>query len=384
MRLMNHATAPRKPPTNMRDVATLARVSVATVSNVLNNPALVAVPTRDRVFEAIEKLGWVRNESARQLRAGRSRFIGLVVIDVSNPFFTDVSSGAEAAAAAAGYVVLVANSGQDPNREEINLDLFQQQRVGGLLVAPIWDLGDKIRDLRRLGIPVVLVDRSGDVRNCCAVSVDDVVGGEMAVGHLIERGHRRIAFVGGPITLTQVKERRDGAIRAMSTHRLGAESLHVTITDHLNNESGRLAARDIAAISARSRPSAVFAANDLVAMGLMQEFIAMGFEVPDDFSIIGYDDIDYAASTVVPLSSIRQPRFDLGHRAAELLLDEIRAHESGETHRHQQVRFTPELVVRASTGVDRVNNHRDRRARTTRVTGEQSHKGHVIPRSVSR
>lgn len=333
----------------MRDVAALARVSVATVSNTLNNPAFVAETTRVRVQDAIEKLGWARNESARQLRAGRSRFIGSVVIDASNPFFTDVVAGAEMAAAAAGYAVLLANSAQDPAREGSHLDLFKEQRVGGILLAPIWDITDKVHDLRRFGIPVVLVDRPGDIRDICAVSVDDVTGGQMAVEHLIQRGHRRIAFVGGPASLTQVRERRQGAFRAMERHRLGADALEVITTDHLDIETGRAAAREVAKTSAPRRPTAIFAANDLVSIGLLHEVIAMGYRVPDDFAIIGYDDIEYAATSMVPLSSIRQPRSELGRRAAELLLDEIHAQEGSRPHRHQQVQFTPELVIRASS-----------------------------------
>lgn len=333
---------------SMRDVATLAQVSVGTVSNVLNSPDRVAEATRQRVQAAIEKLGWVPNESARQLRAGRSRSIGMVVMDIANPFFTDVARGAEELLYGEQYSVQIGNSDQDPGRELTLLDRFEQQRVGGVLFAPIDDSVERLIRLRRRGIPVVIVDRVGSSLDFCSVGVDDLAGGRLAGQHLLDQGHHRLAFVGGPSSLAQVRDRRRGM--ELAVEQAGGDvSLLAVSTPTLSLEAGVSSAGEIAALPTGERPTAVFAANDLVAIGLLQGFVTAGLRVPDDVAIIGYDDIAFAAAAAVPLSSVRQPREDIGRKSAELLVREIEAADSGGPHRHEAVRFTPQLIARRST-----------------------------------
>lgn len=337
----------RKGAVSMKDVAALAQVSVGTVSNVFNSPQTVSATTRARVEDAIDKLGWVPNESARNLRAGHSTSIGMVVLDISNPYFTDIVRGVEDAALTAGYSVQVGNSAQEVDRERGLLNLFERQRVGGVLSVPIEDSTERFLELRRRGIPVVVVDATAG-SNFCSVSVDDVEGGRLAVEHLVQQGHRRIAFVGGPSHLAQVSNRRLGAQFAIAG--LDDVTAMLTIsTPKLDLVSGVSAAEEVAALSDDERPTAVFGANDLIAIGLLQGFVSSGMRVPEDIAIIGYDDIVFAAAAAVPLSSVRQPRYLLGERAAELLLAEIAADKHGGEHMHQQVRFTPELAVRRST-----------------------------------
>src|SRR3954464_8476400 len=182
---------------SIRDVAVAAGVSVGTVSNVLNRPDTVAPATRERVQAAIAELGFVRNESARHLRAGRSRTIGLVVLDISNPFFTDVARGVEDVANAQGLAVILCNSDDRPAKEAAHLDVLAEQRVQGVLITPTAALSPNLEVLRGRGIPVVLVDRRATGPDQCSVAVDDVVGGQLAAEHLLERGHERIAFIGG-------------------------------------------------------------------------------------------------------------------------------------------------------------------------------------------
>lgn len=333
---------------SMRDVAMLARVSVGTVSNVLNSPDRVSDATRQRVEEAIAKLGWVPNESARQLRAGRSRSIGMVVMDLSNPFFADVIRGAERLLYDEQYSVQVGNSDSDLSRELTLLERFEQQRIGGVLFAPIEDRAERVLKLRRRGIPVVIVDRAGTGTDYCSVGVDDLVGGRLAAEHLLDQGHHRLAFVGGPSTLAQVRDRRRGAELAVDQAGEGT-SLLVVSTPTTSLEAGVSSAGEIAALPEAERPTAVFAANDLIAIGLLQGFTTAGLRVPDDMAIIGYDDIAFAAAAAVPLSSIRQPRGDIGRKSAELLLAEMEAADAGLPHVHETIRFVPQLVARRST-----------------------------------
>ena len=333
---------------SMKDVAALAGVSIGTVSNVLNTPQLVAAPTRERVEEAISTLGWVRNESARQLRAGKSTSVGMVVMDIGNPFFTDVLGGVEDCVHDLGYSVQLGNSAGQVSREATHVTMFEQQRVRGVLLAPIGTVGRQLVQLHRRGIPVVVVDRAAGDLDCCSVSVDDVEGGRLAVDHLIKQGHRRIAFVGGRSGLQQVRDRRQGAEFAASKSPDAVELLTIS-TPELDTAGGVAAAEEITAMSELERPTATFAANDLIAIGLLQGFVTHGLRVPEDIAIIGYDDILFAQAAAVPLSSIRQPRHALGRRAAELLFEEISALDSDRGHQHQHVRFIPELVARRST-----------------------------------
>ena len=330
---------------SVRDVAAAASVSVGTVSNVLNRPDKVAPATVARVTAAIEELGFVRNDAARQLRAGRSRSIGLVVLDVRNPFFTDVARGAEDRAAEEGMTILLGNSDENTDRERAYLDLFEEQRVAGVLISPLADDLPRLQRLRDRGTTVVLVDREVPDRSFSSVAVDDVVGGYLAVRHLIETGRRRIAFVGGPASIRQVADRCEGARRAV------AESAGVTLeivpTESLSVRAGRAAAEGIRERAASARPDAIFAANDQLAMGVLQALMMQGgIEVPGEIALIGYDDIDFASAAVVPLSSIRQPAALIGYTAVDLMLK-----EAGGEAPQERVVFQPELVVRESTGI---------------------------------
>ncbi len=328
---------------SVKDVAALAGVSLGTVSNVLNRPDRVAPATRERVLAAIDELGFVRNEAARQLRAGHSRMIGLVVLDVGNPFFTDIALGVEQAAAGAGLSVILCNSAETLQRENHYLSLLQEHRAYGVLITPVAAKNPRIEQIRRRGIPTVLVDH-GATRRQCSVSVDDVVGGELAAAHLVAAGHERIAFIGGPLGLKQVADRLAGARKAV--HNAGLESQFTVIdVDAMTVPAGRSAAERIRALDA-DRPTGVCCANDMLALGILQDMTRHHVDVPNELAIVGYDDIDFAAAAAVPLTSVRQPREQLGAAAATLLIDEV---EHAATHQHRQVVFEPELVVRESS-----------------------------------
>jgi LacI family transcriptional regulator len=337
------AAPPRSP--GVKDVAAQAGVSLGTVSNVLNRPDRVSARTRERVEQAMAELGFVRNESARLLRAGRSSTLAYVMLDATNPFFTDVAQGIERAAERADLSLFLCNSDQSAKRERRYLTRLQEQRVQGVLITPVDPDEPLLDEIVRLGTPVVIVDRVRDVASHCSVAVDDVLGGRLAVEHLVDLGHRRIAFVGGPERIGQVRDRRRGARDALVAAGLPDDALVEVRTEALTVAEGRNAGERIAGMPSTTRPTAAFCANDLIALGLLQSCVGLGLRVPDDVAIVGYDDIEFAAAAAVPLTSVRQPRGQLGRRATELLLDEA----TNPDHRHEQVLFTPELVARAST-----------------------------------
>ena len=307
---------------SVRDVAAVAAVSVGTVSNVLNRPDKVAPATAERVLAAIDSLGFVRNDAARQLRAGRSRSIGLVVLDIRNPFFTDIARGAEERAAEKGMTLLVGSSQEDPDRERAYLDLFLEQRVSGVLLSPVADTRSRLERLRSNGVPVVLVDRQ---------SKDDTL--------LVGRRRRRRRWPAGRpaphrrgSAADRLRRRPDRRSARWPTGSRGARQavrrapgveLEVVQTDALTVLAGRAAGELIRERQPGDRPDAIFAANDLLAIGILQALMLPGgLRVPQDIALIGYDDIDFASASVVPLSSIRQPAGVIGRRAVELLLDE--------------------------------------------------------------
>ncbi len=325
----------------IKEVAQHAGVSIGTVSNVLNRPDIVSAGTRQRVMAAIEQLGYVRNDSARQLRAGTSRQIAIVVLDVANPFFTDVVRGAEQVAERYGISIVVCNSGEDASREMRHLDLLEEQRVRGVLITPVDDSPKSRMELMiSRGTPVVLVDHGSGWHNRCSVAVDDVLGGRLAGAHLVQQGHRHVAFVGGPDSIAQVHDRHTGLRTALPR----TVKLTTVATPNLTVEAGRGAAAHLAELA--RRPTAMFCANDLLALGALQEMTRRAIRVPDEMAIVGYDDIEFAAAAAVPLSSVRQPREQLGRTAAQLLLEET---DDVPGHEHRHVVFQPELVVRASS-----------------------------------
>lgn len=330
---------------SIKDVAYHASVAVGTVSNVLNYPDRVSQRTKERVLRAIDELGFVRNDAARQLRAGHSRTIGLIVLDVGNPFFTSVVRAAEDAAALRGSAVLLGDSGHNASRESNYIDLFQEQRVQGLLISPVGDVTERLDLLRGRGIPTVLVDRLADEDKYSSVSVDDDAGGYLAARHLLDTGRRRLAFVGGPTSIRQVADRLQGARRAVKEE--PDATLEVLDSDGQTVLAGRSVGNMLVERGRGDLPDGIFCANDLLALGVMQSLtMTHTLKIPEDIALIGYDDIDFAVSAVVPLSSIRQPTEALGRTAIELLAAELESNNP----RHRAVIFTPELVVRQSTG----------------------------------
>lgn len=335
---------------SVRDVAREADVSVGTVSNVLNRPEKVAPATIKRVLTAIEHLGFVRNDAARQLRVGRSRTVGLVVLDTRNPFFTDLAHGAQGEALEKGYTVLLGGSDELSERESSLLELFEEQRVAGVLISPVRTDLTRLWRLRESGTPVVLVDRGSADRSFSSVSVDDVEGGRIAAQHLLDVGRTRISFIGGPLDIDQVAQRLEGAQAVIARHPGASLTIHPTTA--LTVLEGRRIAEEIGNLPPESRPDAIFAANDLLAMGVIQALVMTSkLRVPEDIALIGYDDIDFASATVVPLTSVRQPAVEIGATALRLLLKE--AEGSGVP---EQIVFQPTLVPRASTlGVGRTH-----------------------------
>lgn len=321
----------------IKDVAQRAGVSVGTVSNVLNRPDAVSQATRERVQAAIDELGFVRNATARQLRRGAAQTVGVIVLDLSNPFYTELARGIEDRLARDNLTLTLCSSDEDPEREVRFLRLFAEQGVAGVLVTPSAATEANLTSLARLGVRAVLLDAHSE--RFPSVGVDDVAGARAAVTHLLEQGHRRIGFVNGPGILQQCVDRSAGSRQAVLEYGLDPEAVLVEVATTLSADGGQAATATL--LDAADPPTACFAVNDIVALGVMRELRHRGLAIPGDVAVVGYDDIHFAAELMTPLSSVRQPMRRLGEVAADLLLNQAPSTE--------HVVFTPELIVRASS-----------------------------------
>ncbi len=328
----------------IQDVAARAGVSVGTVSHTINHPELVSPRTRRAVERAIKALGFVPNQQARVLTGLTSQVIGLIVLDVVSPFFMEAARAVERAAREAGHVVILCNSDNDPDRQAQLVQILAAQRVRGVLLTPASD-GHRAeqRPQAAANLPVVFLDYKPAGEEC-SVSVDDVAGARLAVQHLLELGHERVAFVGGGHGLRQHVERAQGAREAILAAGLDPASALVEVTqDGLGISDGVLAA---GRLLEGELPTGIFCGNDMMAFGVYRGLNRAGVKVPDDVALVGYDDIDFAADWVVPLTSVRQPTDELGYLAAQLLFE----HSAGDAgHVHRQTVLQPELIVRSSS-----------------------------------
>jgi LacI family transcriptional regulator len=327
----------------VQQVARRASVSIGTVSNVLNRPHIVAPATRERVLRVIEDLGYVRNESARHLRSGTARTIGLVLLDLANPFFADLARGVEDRASEAGYSLIVCNSDEDQAKEDSYMRVLEERRVQGMLIVPVSPFSPGVQRLRARGTAVVRITHHITDQEC-GVGVDDLRGGEVALGHLLALGHELVAYVTSESHVWPTDERREGMLNAARLAGTGDDVLQDISVEHLNVAHGRDAGERL--LGLRPRPTAVICANDLVALGVLQVMIRHGVRVPDDMAIVGFDDIEFASAAAIPLTSVRLPRHQLGRTATDLLLAEAAGDPA---HVHRRVVLQPELVVRQST-----------------------------------
>jgi LacI family transcriptional regulator len=341
---MSNSRPPSGEPTGavrIRDVAVRAGVSVGTVSNVLNRPEYVSNENRAKVQRAMSDLGFVRNDLARQLRQKQSHTYGLITLSLTNPFFGEVAHAAQAQAELEGFTVLVGSSDFNPQREDRYIELFELQQVRGLMIAPNSGVSERLEAMRRRGVPIVLFDSVEQHDGFSSVFMDGVQGGRLAADHLIRAGRRRLLFTGGP--LPKVTDRLTG-ISAAVTKAQGV-SLQVIETADMTVSEGIAVGRRLAVLPENLRPDGVFAANDQLAFGIIQALNQGGIAVPSQMSIVGYDDIPFAATGAVPLSTVRQPVEEIASTAVSLLHDQA---ELGSAFVPQTVRLPPELIVRES------------------------------------
>jgi LacI family transcriptional regulator len=327
----------------MKDVAEKARVSVSTVSHVLNGTRRVSEETRGGVLAAVEELGYRPNLLAKGLKTRRTFTIGLLISDIQNAFFTSLVRGVEDEALSRGYHLFLCNTDEDPGREDEYVTELAKKRVDGLMVAPSARREDHVRRLRDGGVPFVFVDREVEGVDADVVSVDNRMGTRLIAEHLVGLGHRRIGMISGPLDKASGYERHAGLGSALADLGVGLDDDLVRFGD-FRTTGGREGARELMGLS--SPPTALVTANNQMTLGALLAAKEKGLRIPEDVSVVGFDDPEWAPLTDPPLTTLAQPTYEMGVRAAKLLLDRIEYGRREETSREL---LEPWLEVRGST-----------------------------------
>lgn len=328
--------------TTIREVAESAGVSYATVSHVINNTRLVSPETRQRVLAAMDSLNYRPNALARSLRQGKTNTIGLVLPDSANPFFAEISRGIEDQAFKKGYSVFLCNTETDVKRELFYVDVLSKKQVDGIIFVAAGDQADSVDFLLRRKMPLVMIDRDVPTVEADAVLTDHELGGFLATQHLLELGHTRIACIAGQSSITPSAARITGYRRALAQAGIASDESLILRGDY-HAQSGMDITHSI--LQMDPRPTAIFALNDLMALGALRALAEAGYSVPRDMAVVGYDDLEIARFTNPPLTTIAQPKKEIGTQAVDLLVDRV-SHRSRPPSR---LILPPELIVRRST-----------------------------------
>nr|WP_315203532.1 substrate-binding domain-containing protein [uncultured Albidiferax sp.] len=325
---------------SIKDVARHANVSISTVSHVVNRTRFVSDKARADVEAAIRALDYVPSAVARSLKSKTTKTLGMLIPNCSNPYFAEIVRSVEDHCFASGYTLILCNTDDEPRRQSVYLQVLAEKRVDGLIIISTGETSDLHDLLQGLTTPTVLLDREVTHVHCDLVETAHLLGGQMATEHLVALGHRRIACIGGPADLSPSAQRIQGWRDALATAGLADDLLWHS---DFSSQGGFTAMQEI--LQSPHRPSAVFVCNDLMGIGALSAAHEAGLRVPQDLSVIGFDDIELARFTSPPLTTIVQPKQRIGQLAVDMLLERIQ----GGRLDAKQILLQPELVVRAST-----------------------------------
>ena len=331
----------------LNDVARLAGVSSMTVSRVINNSGHIGPETRAKVNQAIVELGYMPNVLARQLRSKRTKTIALVLTDITNPFFTTIARGVEDTARAQGYAVMFCNTDESEAEEIEYVRMLIQRRVDGVLLVPATDSSGSLQLLHKHGLPVVVLDRHVRSGQVDEVRTDSEAGAYLAIRHMIDLGHRRIAVLTGPADVSTSMDRVAGYRRALAEESLEPDSRYILFGEY-NDASGFEMTRRI--LAARPRPTALFAANNFIAFGAIQALREAGLSIPEEMSIAVFDDLPQGWVFDPFLTVVSQPSYEIGRQATELMLERLTGEAPAEP---RTVVLPSELIARRSTAPPR-------------------------------
>ncbi len=327
----------------IRDVARRAGVGVATVSRVLNNSGYVSSGTRARVLQAVEELGYVPNRLARGLRSKRTQTLGLVLTDITNPFWTTVARGVEDAASAKGFSVILCNTDESPEKEIAYVGLLLQKQIDGFLLVPARNTTESVEMVLARHVPLVVLDRRIPM-TVDTVRCDSEGGAYALTRHLLDLGHRRIAVLGGPAQVSTAADRVEGYRRALDEAGVPFDPRLVAYSA-FTQESGEAMACQM--LESQPRPTALFAVNNFIAIGALRALRRMGLAVPKECSLVGFDDLPSALVPDPFLTVASQPAYDMGVLAGQRLIGRL---EGTITGPQSDMVLPTKLIVRRSSG----------------------------------
>ncbi len=333
-------TPPLPRPVSIKDVARAAGVSHSTVSRALADSPLVAPETKRRIQRLARQMGYTPSAIARGLVTRRTATIGLVVTTIADPFIAEVARGVEETALDSGYSVILCDSNAEPERELACVRMLQEKRVDGIIVASSRVGNLYVPLLEELGVPIVLVNSQHDGHYVYSIRTDDLTGGRLAGEHLLSLGHRHVAYITGPSSARASVERLEGCRSALREHGLDVSDEWV-VPGNGHADGGQAGVGFLLRCS--PCPTAIFCYNDMTAIGALQAIKSAGQRVPDNLSIVGYDDIAFAALVDPPLTTVAQAKHTLGQRAMDLVLNLL-----NEQEQTSDIVLTPFLVQRAS------------------------------------
>jgi LacI family transcriptional regulator len=326
----------------IHEVAKKARVSPTTVSHVINNTRFVSEILRERVQRAMAELNYRPNALARSLRLGQTHTFGLILPDSANPFFAEIGHAIEAAAFERGYSVILCNTENDQTKELLYTNVLENRQVDGMIFVATGRNHDALSSIVKNGLPLVVVDRDLGSLSLDAVTTDNHQGGLIATRHLIERGHRIIGCITGPSDITPSAERVTGYSDAIKEINLELEET-LLLRGDFHVPSGLEAATRL--LQRDPRPTALFVCNDMMAIGALHAAAKLGLRVPDDVAIVGFDDIELASYTIPPLTTVCQPKQQIGQTAIQLILERMSAPSLPPRHKI----LHPQLIIRESS-----------------------------------
>ncbi len=328
---------------SLNDVAKRAGVSIATVSRVINNGTNVNEETRAKVLKAIKELKYQPSRVAKRLRSKSvsSNLLGMLIPDIQNPFYVDVFRGVEDVAYENNYAIIMCNFAQDEKKEKLYLDILQQESIDGLIAAPAHERDPKVLKLVKDGLPIVCVDRGLEGVDVDVVVVNNEKGAYSAVDYLAKAGYRRIAYISGQKQIPSSRYREDGYRKALEANGLEFDPEIVKYGDSKLGSAVKLC-DDLLSLS--NPPDAIFTGNNLITLGALETIHNRNLQIPSDVAIIGFDDMYWSISLNPPLSAVRQPAYEIGRRAGELLIQRI----SDPSRPPIQMTLSTELMIRKS------------------------------------
>jgi len=323
----------------LKMVAEKAEVSVNTASRAINNRPDINLETKKRVLQIAKELGYIRNAAAVALRTKKTGTIGVVIADNRNPFYAEVLNGMEEAAREKNYHIILANTQRDYKKEEEAISLLLAKRVDGLLITPVQDRDDDIKNLIDANIPFVVVGRDFENIEVDAIYNDEVKGGFLATEYLIKKGHKRIALIDGFLYKSPAKERLEGYKKALNKYRIPLDDSLISVGD-INIEDGHERTKQM--LEKNLGFTAIFAYNDMMAFGSMQAIKEKGLRIPEDIGLVGYDDIPFSSLISPALTTIRLKKQELGIESVKLLL----SHINGNREKPKKIMLDVELQIR--------------------------------------